>query len=70
MASSGEAMRYIAELGQTHEGDIETAIAGIEAFASAGATDIKFQVENFGNVLLFTVSIFILTMSRFSRSGG
>ena len=36
-------MRYIAELGQTHEGDIETAIAGIEAFASAGATDIKFQ---------------------------
>jgi N,N'-diacetyllegionaminate synthase len=36
-------MRYIAELGQTHEGDIETAIAGIEAFASAGATDVKFQ---------------------------
>ena len=36
-------MRYIAELGQTHEGSIETAIAGIEAFAAAGATDIKFQ---------------------------
>lgn len=36
----------IAEVGQNHQGDIETALKFIEEFAAAGADAVKFQTRN------------------------
>ena len=52
MKSINKELLIIAEVGQNHQGNIETALEYIRVFASLGATAIKFQTRN--NKYLFS----------------
>ena len=41
-----EKMQIIAEVGQNHQGSLETALEYIKVFSAAGADVIKFQTRN------------------------